>query len=124
MDGFVRRAGEGDARWFYGNLFVIKVGGADTQGRVSLIDCTSPPGFAPGTHVHAGEDEIFYVLQGRLEAGAGIAPGPRAPVTWCSYPATPRTISPSRAGHPHATCSSTARQGSPPKSPRPRQRQT
>jgi len=41
MDGFVRRAREGDARWFYGNLFVIKVGGADTEGRVSLIEIRS-----------------------------------------------------------------------------------
>jgi quercetin dioxygenase-like cupin family protein len=73
MDGFVRRAGDGDARWFFGNLFVIKVGGGDTGGRVSVIDCTSPPGFEPGTHAHAGEDEIFYVLEGRLEGQCGGA---------------------------------------------------
>ncbi len=73
MGGFVRRAGEGDARWFFGNLFVIKVGGGDTGGRVSVIDCTSPPGFEPGTHVHAGEDEIFYVVEGRLEGRCGDA---------------------------------------------------
>jgi hypothetical protein len=30
MEGFVRRTSEGDARWFYGNLFIIN----------------SPPGFA------------------------------------------------------------------------------
>jgi quercetin dioxygenase-like cupin family protein len=73
MAGFVRRADGGDARWFFENLFVIKVSGADTGGRVSLIDCTSPPGFEPGTHVHAGEDEIFYVLDGRLEGQCGDA---------------------------------------------------
>jgi quercetin dioxygenase-like cupin family protein len=73
MGGFVRRAGEGDARWFFGNLFVIKAGGADTGGRFSLIDCTSPPGFEPGTHIHAGEDEAFYVLDGRLEGQCGGA---------------------------------------------------
>jgi hypothetical protein len=43
MDGFVRRAGEGDARWFFGNLFVIKAGAADTGGRFSLIDCMDRP---------------------------------------------------------------------------------
>lgn len=73
MDGFVRRAGEGDARWFFGNLFVIKAGAADTGGRFSLIDCISPPGFEPGTHTHAGEDEAFYVLDGRLEGQCGDA---------------------------------------------------
>jgi hypothetical protein len=54
MDGFVRRASEGDARWFYGNLFIIKAAGPDTGGRFSLIEATSaryllinsPPGFA------------------------------------------------------------------------------
>jgi quercetin dioxygenase-like cupin family protein len=72
-NGFVRRAGDGDARSFFGNLFVIKVGGADTEGRVSVMDCTSPPGFQPGTHTHAGEDEIFYLLAGRLEGQCGDA---------------------------------------------------
>jgi quercetin dioxygenase-like cupin family protein len=73
VGGCVRRASDGDARWFFGNLFVIKVGGGETEGRVSVIDCTSPPGFEPGIHVHAGEDEIFYVLEGRLEGRCGDA---------------------------------------------------
>lgn len=73
MNGFVRQAGEGDARWFFGNLFVIKAGGADTGGRFSLIDCTSPPGFEPGMHSHTDEDEAFYVLDGRLEGQCGGA---------------------------------------------------
>lgn len=67
MDGFVRRASEGDARWFYGNLFVIKAGGPGMRGRFSLIDCTSPAGFEPGTHTHEDEDEAFYVLDGTLQ---------------------------------------------------------
>jgi quercetin dioxygenase-like cupin family protein len=71
MEGFVRRADEGDARWFDGCLFVIKAGGADTGGRFSVIDCTSPPGFEPGTHTHQGEDEAFYVLDGTLQGQCG-----------------------------------------------------
>jgi mannose-6-phosphate isomerase-like protein (cupin superfamily) len=73
MAGFVRKASEGDARWFYGNLFVIKVAGADSGGRFSLIDCTSPPGFEPGTHTHHDEDEAFYVLEGTLDGRCGDA---------------------------------------------------
>jgi mannose-6-phosphate isomerase-like protein (cupin superfamily) len=73
MQGFVRKATEGDARWFYGNLFVIKAGGPDTGGRFSLIDCTSPPGFEPGTHIHPGEAEAFYVLEGTLHGRCGTA---------------------------------------------------
>ena len=41
---------------------VIKVAGADTGGRFSVIDCTSPPGFEPGTHTHQDEDEAFLTL--------------------------------------------------------------
>jgi quercetin dioxygenase-like cupin family protein len=71
MDGFVRKADEGDARWFYGNLFVIKAGGPDMGGRLSVIDCTSPAGFEPGTHCHDDEDEVFYVLDGVLNGHCG-----------------------------------------------------
>ena len=66
MAGFVRRPDEGDAHWFYGNLFTIKVGAAQTHGQFAIIDCTSPVGFEPGTHIHAGEDETFFVLDGTL----------------------------------------------------------
>jgi hypothetical protein len=42
MEGFVCRGSAGDARWFYGNLFMIKAGGPGTGGRrFSLIDCTA-----------------------------------------------------------------------------------
>jgi len=71
MAGFVRRANEGDARWFYGNLFVIKADGRDTDGRFSIIDCISPPGFQPGVHSHNGEDEAFYILDGELQGQCG-----------------------------------------------------
>jgi quercetin dioxygenase-like cupin family protein len=73
MEGFVRRASDGDARWFYGNLFVIKAAGSDAGGRFSFIDCTSPPGFQPGTHTYPGDDEGFYVLDGTLHGQCGTA---------------------------------------------------
>jgi mannose-6-phosphate isomerase-like protein (cupin superfamily) len=73
MEGFVRKAAEGDARWFYGNLFVIKAGGPGTGGRFSLIEATSPPGFEPGMHIHQDEDEAFYVLDGMLHGRCGDA---------------------------------------------------
>jgi mannose-6-phosphate isomerase-like protein (cupin superfamily) len=72
--GFVRRSHDGDAHWFYGNLFTIKVAGEHTHGQFAVIECTSPPGFAPGTHVHAGEDETFFVLAGTLRGHSGEEP--------------------------------------------------
>lgn len=94
MEGFVRKADEGDARWFYGNLFVIKAGGPGTGGRFSLIDCTSPPGSEPGTHARQGEDDASYVLDGTLQGHAGTPDGPHRLETSCSSPATRRTTSP------------------------------
>ena len=74
------RADEGEALWFLGNLVTVKATGADTGGRVTVVEFLNPPGFAPPLHRHTVEDEMFLVLDGRatffcdgqaLTAGAG-----------------------------------------------------
>jgi quercetin dioxygenase-like cupin family protein len=59
----------------------------DTGGLFSLIEFTTEPGGGPPLHIHASEDEAFYVLEGEYQirvgddtvtAGAGtVAYGPR-----------------------------------------------
>lgn len=39
-----------------------------TGGRVAVCEVTTPPGGGPPPHVHEREDELFYVLDGELEA--------------------------------------------------------
>ena len=81
------RADEGEARWWFGALAVIKATAADTGGRLSIIEITEPPNAEGPLHVHHREDEAFFVLEGNVtihvgeetfEAGPGdYAMGPR-----------------------------------------------
>jgi quercetin dioxygenase-like cupin family protein len=57
-------ADEGQARWWLGNLAVIKATAADTGGRISIIEVTGPPGPDGPLHVHHREDEGFWILEG------------------------------------------------------------
>jgi quercetin dioxygenase-like cupin family protein len=48
------------------------IDGADTVGRLSVVEHTVPPGVLAGPlHYHSREDEYSYVLQGRLGALLG-----------------------------------------------------
>jgi len=70
----------GEARWWFGGLALIKLTGAQTEGRFSLIEVLYPPNREVPLHIHNREDETFHVLEGtisyrvgtlRLEATAG-----------------------------------------------------
>ncbi len=72
-------ADEGDALWFLGNLVTVKATGADTGGRVTVVEFLNPPGFAPPLHRHTSEDEMFLLLGGRatfLCDGQELSAGP------------------------------------------------
>lgn len=76
----VVRSGEGEARWWFESLAVIKATAADTGGRVSILEVTEPPDAITPLHVHHREDEAFWILEGsatfdigdtQIEAHAG-----------------------------------------------------
>ena len=56
----------GEARWWGDGLAVIKATGADTGGRIAIIEVTEPPGAVAPRHVHHKEDEGFWVLEGEV----------------------------------------------------------
>lgn len=64
---YVRHEHTGDAIWFLGSLVTPKATGADTRGKVTVVEFVNPPGFAPPLHHHLEEDEMFYVLSGTAE---------------------------------------------------------
>jgi quercetin dioxygenase-like cupin family protein len=80
-------ADQGDARWWFAALAVIKATAADTRGAMTIIEVTEPPGAEAPLHVHHREDEAFWILEGSvtlyvgdavIEASAGdYAFGPR-----------------------------------------------
>src|SRR5688572_21942657 len=55
---------EGEARWWFGSLAVIKATAADTGGQMTIIEITEPPEMEGPLHVHHGEDEGFWILEG------------------------------------------------------------
>ena len=60
----VLKSEEGEAYWFLDSLVTVKVSGAQTSGRLTILDFLNPPGFSPPTHRHLVEDEVFYVISG------------------------------------------------------------
>ncbi|UUV31550.1 quercetin 2,3-dioxygenase [Amycolatopsis roodepoortensis] len=60
-------AGEGQTLWVMGDTYTIKATEKDTNGALSLIEASVPPGEGPPPHWHAREDEAYYLLSGSLE---------------------------------------------------------
>jgi mannose-6-phosphate isomerase-like protein (cupin superfamily) len=74
------RSHEGEPRWWFSNLAVIKATAADTRGYLTIVEVTKPPGVEGPLHVHHREDEGFWILEGsatfeignlRIDAQAG-----------------------------------------------------
>jgi quercetin dioxygenase-like cupin family protein len=54
--------------WLGGSRFVVRLAGAASSGRMTLIEFRCDAGYTAATHVHAHEDEIFVVLEGAMRA--------------------------------------------------------
>ena len=74
------RSDEGEARWWFGGLAVIKATAADTGGQMTIVEVTEHPDAEAPLHVHYRDDEGFWMLEGNatfevgemtIEAGAG-----------------------------------------------------
>ena len=63
----------GQQRWFFGMLAEVKASSADTGGQYSLLEMTAPPGHQVPLHIHYGEDEGFYVVEGSITVEVGDA---------------------------------------------------
>jgi quercetin dioxygenase-like cupin family protein len=53
------------------NLTTYLAKAGDTNGAFSLMEAALLPGNQPPAHVHAQEDELFYVLEGEFDVYAG-----------------------------------------------------
>jgi quercetin dioxygenase-like cupin family protein len=83
----ITTADAGEARWWWGNLAVIRVTSEQTGGSLAVVEVTIGPGKMAPPHVHHREEETFWVLEGSLtfqigddevEAAAGdVVVGPR-----------------------------------------------
>jgi quercetin dioxygenase-like cupin family protein len=62
---------EGEARWWFSSLAVIKATSANTGGQMTLVEVTEAPGAEAPLHVHHREDEGFWVLEGDVTFDVG-----------------------------------------------------
>ena len=63
--------GEGEARWWFASLAVIKATAADTGGQMTIVEVTEPPNAEAPLHVHHHEDEGFWILDGNVHFEVG-----------------------------------------------------
>jgi mannose-6-phosphate isomerase-like protein (cupin superfamily) len=61
----------GEARWWFGTLAVIKTTAAETNGQLTIVDVTNPPGMEAPLHVHYRDDEGFWILEGSATIEVG-----------------------------------------------------
>jgi quercetin dioxygenase-like cupin family protein len=71
MPGFVLGPQEGLCYGFHGARVVIKASGEQTVGQLGVMESVYPAGLSVHTHVHAGEDEMLYLLAGELTGYCG-----------------------------------------------------
>ena len=62
---------EGEARWWFEALAVIRATAVDTGGQMTIVEVTEPPGHEAPLHVHHREDEAFFILEGSATIHVG-----------------------------------------------------
>lgn len=91
---------EGERLNVLGDHQCVKITGAETEGRFAMVESVNEPGLTLPLHLHRNEDEIFYVLEGRVrftidgrdvlgEAGTTVFLPKGVPHTWTVVGETP-----------------------------------
>jgi len=63
--------GSGDHHHFLNHLATVKVGAGDSASGLNATEFTAPRGFGPPLHVHREEDEMMFVIDGRVRLEFG-----------------------------------------------------
>ena len=63
--------GNGSHHHFLNHLATVKVGAGDSASGLNAIEFTAPRGFGPPLHVHREEDELMFVIDGRVRLEFG-----------------------------------------------------
>jgi len=64
-------SGEGFTFTMLGTTMRLIATAAGTEGRFTVFEQVTPPGWGPPRHIHSREDEIVYILQGAYELSLG-----------------------------------------------------
>ncbi len=57
--------------WYMGGFMTIHADSQDTNGQFALIEVKGVPGGEPPLHIHKHEDELFYLMEGKLKIYRG-----------------------------------------------------
>jgi mannose-6-phosphate isomerase-like protein (cupin superfamily) len=57
-------AGEGTTIWTAGDTYTLKADAKSTNGSLTLLEASVPPGGGPEPHAHNNHDEAFYMISG------------------------------------------------------------
>jgi quercetin dioxygenase-like cupin family protein len=68
---FKRGRSLNDATWYMGGLLTFLAEKAQTNGAFGFLEYLGKPGNEPPPHAHEREDELFYILEGEIDAFVG-----------------------------------------------------
>jgi quercetin dioxygenase-like cupin family protein len=85
--------GEGQSLWVLGGLVTFLALGEETGGAFTLFEEATAPGSGAFPHVHHGEDQTFYVLEGSTSSCATVGPWRRDLGLSSTSPGAPSTLS-------------------------------
>jgi mannose-6-phosphate isomerase-like protein (cupin superfamily) len=82
--------GGGEKLWVLGDFYTFKMTGEESEGAFSVFETvTSAGSLGPPPHIHHGEEESFYVLEGEVEMMTG---GDTVKATQGSFVHVPRGV--------------------------------
>jgi quercetin dioxygenase-like cupin family protein len=61
------RASDGAVKWVSGDEYTVKLTGKQSNGSLGFVVASVPSGNGPLAHIHAENDEAFFLLDGELE---------------------------------------------------------
>ena len=68
---FHKAANTGPTFWGPGDMYTFLATGAETDGAYFVMEGLVPPDAGPPPHIHHGQDETLYVVEGQLEIMLG-----------------------------------------------------
>ena len=68
---YKRGASLDSSTWYKNTLLTFLAESKDTGGNFSLAEASLTPGNEPPAHLHEREDELFYILEGEINAYVG-----------------------------------------------------
>ncbi|MEI9978078.1 MAG: cupin domain-containing protein [Edaphobacter sp.] len=71
LKAYKRAPSHESSTWYMNNLTTYLAEKKDTDGQFGLMEAVLVPGNEPPPHIHAREDELYYVLEGEFDVYAG-----------------------------------------------------